>query len=243
MSSDATVAAPTSNSYDEVPYDSHPFVQTHPDRLATVATLFGLRPQPIEQCRVLELGCAAGGNIVPIADELRESEFVGIDLSRRQIEDGKQLVEKLGLTNVDLRHASIMDVDESYGKFDYVICHGVFSWVPNAVQDKIFEICSQQMKPQGVAYISYNTYPGWHMRGMIRDMMRYHAERFSTAKIRTRQARALLDFLAQSVKQPESAYTRLLQQELSTLRNQADHYLVHEHLEEVNAPLYFHQFA
>src|SRR5690606_14283306 len=143
--------------------------------------------------------------------------------SRRQIEDGQRTVEALGLTNIELRHASILDVDDSYGRFDYVICHGVFSWVPNEVQDKIFDICAALLNPQGVAYISYNTYPGWHMRGMIRDMMRYHAERFTTPKIRTRQARALLDFLAQSVRDQESAYTRLLKQELQTLRNQADH--------------------
>jgi methyltransferase-like protein len=81
------------------------------------------------------------------------------------------------------------------------------------------------------------------MRGMIRDMMRYHSGRFNTPQLRTQQARALLDFLTQSVKQDGSAYSILLKQELETLRHQADHYLYHEHLEENNEPLYFHQFA
>ena len=30
-----------------------------------------------------------------------------------------------------------------------------------------------------MAYVSYNTYPGWHIRGMIRDMMCYHTRQFS----------------------------------------------------------------
>jgi methyltransferase-like protein/2-polyprenyl-3-methyl-5-hydroxy-6-metoxy-1,4-benzoquinol methylase len=231
------------NSYDEVPYESHPFAQTHPARLFTVGTLFGLRPTQLAKCRVLELGCAAGGNLIPMADYLPESQFVGCDLSEKQIKEGQEYVSKLGLKNLDLRHASIMDVDESWGTFDYVICHGVFSWVPDAVQDKIFEICAKQMSPAGIAYISYNTYPGWRMRGMIRDMMRYHSGRFNTPQLRTQQARALLDFLTQSVKQDGSAYSILLKQELETLRHQADHYLYHEHLEENNEPLYFHQFA
>jgi methyltransferase-like protein/2-polyprenyl-3-methyl-5-hydroxy-6-metoxy-1,4-benzoquinol methylase len=236
-------ANPTSNTYDEVPYESHPFAQTHPERLFTVGTLFGMRPTPVQRCRVLELGCAAGGNLMPMADYLPDSEFVGIDLSKKQIDDGLDLVKQFGLKNLKLKHASITDVGADYGQFDYVICHGVFSWVPDPVRDKVLEIAQKQLTPNGILYVSYNTYPGWHMRGMIRDMMRYHSNRFNTPQLRTQQARALLDFLAQSVKQDGNAFSVLLKTELETLRHQADHYLYHEHLEENNNPLYFHQFA
>lgn len=235
------VAPASPNSYDEVPYESHPFSQTHPSRLFVVGSLFGLRPVPVQRCRVLELGCASGGNLIPMADLFPESEFVGIDLSNRQIEDGQKHVAELGIKNLSLRHASITDVNADFGMFDYIICHGVFSWVPNHVQEKIFDIFDKSLSPNGIAYVSYNTFPGWHMRGMIRDMMRYHSGRFNTPQLRTQQARALLDFLAQSVKQ-EGPYSQLLKAELETLRHQADHYLYHEHLEENNEPLYFHQF-
>lgn len=238
------VAPPVSpNSYDEVPYESHPFAQTHPERMFVVGTMFGIRPTPVTKCRVLELGCAAGGNLLPMGDSLPDSYFMGCDLSERQIKDGQDWLTKTGIKNVELRHASITDVDPSWGQFDYVICHGVYSWVPEHVQEKILKICAEQMTPNGIAYISYNTYPGWRMRGMIRDMMRYHSQRFNTPQLRTQQARALLDFLAQSVRQDGSAYSVLLKQELETLRHQADHYLYHEHLEENNEPVYFHQFA
>ncbi|MGL4422205.1 MAG: methyltransferase domain-containing protein, partial [Gemmataceae bacterium] len=204
--------------YDEVPYDSHPFVQTHPSRLFTVGTLFGLRPVPVAKCRVLELGSAAGGNLIPMAEALPDSYFLGVDLSSRQIADGNASVEKLGLKNIELRHASITDITAADGQFDYIICHGVYSWVPKNVQEKIMDIIAQQMSPNGVAYISYNTYPGWHMRGMIRDMMRYHSSRFNTPQLRTQHARALLDFLSQSVRQDGNAYSVLLKQELETLK-------------------------
>jgi methyltransferase-like protein/SAM-dependent methyltransferase len=236
-------AQSTTNSYDEVPYESHPYPQTHPSRLATIATLFGLSPPPVDKCRVLELGCASGGNLIPMAEALPESWFVGVDLSARQIGDGEKIVRSLGLGNISLRHASILEVDESYGSFDYVICHGVFSWVPVSVQKKILDICAKRLTPQGVAFVSYNTFPGWHMRGMIRDMMRYHALRFDTPDLRIKQARALLDFLTQSARQDGGAYATLLRTELESLRHQADHYLYHEHLEDVNVPLYFHEFA
>jgi len=231
-----------SNSYDEMPYDSHPYAQTHPSRLAVVATLFGMKPPPVETCRVLELGSAAGGNILSIAEAFPKTQWVGVDYSKRQVEDGLKLVKRIGLANVSLRHASIMDVDESYGQFDYIITHGVFSWVPTEVREKILDICAKRLTPNGIAYVSYNTYPGWHMRGMIRDMMQFHSNRFTEGRQRVQQARALLDFLATSVRQ-EGPYSSLLKTELESIRNQTDNYLFHEHLEQVNDPVYFHQFV
>ena len=48
--------------------------------------LFGLNTAAPTQCRVLELGCAAGLNLIAMAALLPESTFVGIDLSPVQIE-------------------------------------------------------------------------------------------------------------------------------------------------------------
>jgi methyltransferase-like protein/SAM-dependent methyltransferase len=176
-----------------------------------------------------------------MAEAFPQATFVGVDLSARQIADGQKLIADAGLTNVSLRNASILDVDASYGTFDYVICHGVFSWVPKPVQEKIFEVCAKNMTPNGVAYVSYNAYPGWHMRGIIRDMMRYHARRYATPHDRTQQSRAFLNFMADTVRK-EGPYASLLRSELEAIRPHADHYLYHDHLEEVNEPLYFHQF-
>ncbi len=237
------MSAAERTSYDDVPYASFPFPQTHPDRLATVATLLGLAPPPPDRGRVLELGCAAGGNLIPMAVALPDASFVGIDLSARQIDDGLQTVRALGLDNVELKHLSILDVDDDAGRFDYVICHGVFSWVPREVQDKVLSVCARNLSADGVAYVSYNTYPGWRLRGMIRDMMVYHAGRFDGPAARVAQARGLLDFLAGAVAGQNTSYSSLLQSEVELLRRQSDAYLFHEHLEKDNEPLYFHQFA
>ena len=229
-------------SYDEVPYESQSFPQSHPERLATLARLFGLSPALVTQCRVLELGCAAGGNLIPMAFHLPDSEFVGIDLSRRQITSGHKSIQDLELQNISLRHASILKVEKAWGAFDYIICHGVYSWVTREVQEKILDICSSNLAPQGIAYVSYNTYPGWHMREMIRRMMLYHANQFDETKERIEQARALMDFLARSVPTENNHYGMLLKNELKLIRSSKDWYLFHDHLEEVNMPVYFHQF-
>src|SRR5262249_43938979 len=148
---------PARTSYDDLPYPSNPYPYTHPDHLAAVATLLGMRPAAADRCRVLELGCAAGGNLIPLAYAYPAGTFLGIDLSAEQVRQGQELVDALGLENVELRRMSILDVDERLGAFDFIICHGVYSWVPDEVQDKILDVCARHLTPQGVGFISYNT--------------------------------------------------------------------------------------
>ena len=126
------------------------------------------------------------------------ARFVGIDLSARQIGEGQSQVRALGLTNIELRQFNIADVDASWGMFDFIISHGIYSWVPAPVRERLLAICRDNLARNGVAYVSYNTLPGWHMRGMVRDMMIYHAMAFPGAAAKVRQARGLIDFLAQS---------------------------------------------
>lgn len=236
------MAEPVPTSYDEMPYTNKAFPQSHPDRLAALATLFGLKPPALDACRVLELGCASGDNLIPMAVELPNARFIGIDLSARQIDEGQRQVKALGLTNIELRQYNIADVDASWGKFDYILSHGIYSWVPAVVREKLLAICRDNLAGNGVAYVSYNTLPGWHMRGMIRDMMIYHSKKFPNAAAKVQQSRWLIDFLVQSTP-TTSPYGMTLRQELDAVREAADAYLFHEYLEDVNDAFYFHQFA
>ena len=229
--------------YDAIPYPTSPFRQTRPERLAAIAKLFGLDAPPAEKCAVLELGCSMGGNLIVMAHDHPQSRFLGVDASSRQIADGWKTVDALGLKNIQLKHLDILDVGEDIGEFDYIISHGVFSWVPPRVQDRVLEICQRHLAPRGVAYISYNTYPGWHIRGVVRDMMFYRGMQFADPKTSLAQAKSLVEFVAQSSKGADTPYQRLLQSELKHIGQMEDYYLQHEHLEEHNQPLYFHEFA
>ncbi len=230
-------------SYEQFPYESLPFAQTHPERIAALARLFGLAAAPVERARVLEIGCAAGGNIVPLAATLPDAQFVGVDFSGVQIRDGLQLVEALGLANIRLLEMDIASFDESYGRFDYIVAHGVFSWVPTQVQDAILALCARQLAPQGIAYISYNALPGWGLRGAVRAAMRYQTAQFRDPATRIQQARAMLEFLAASAARDTSPYAMMLRAEAEHVRSRRDYYIFHEYLEEVNDPLYFHEFV
>jgi methyltransferase-like protein/ubiquinone/menaquinone biosynthesis C-methylase UbiE len=241
MSQDACPS--TGNPYDAVPYLDQAYSFAHPRHIEALAALFGMEPAPITKCRVLELGCAAGGNILPEAGELPDSQFLGIDFSERQIDDGRRAIETLGLKNVELRQANILDINDDWGRFDYIISHGILSWVPPEVQEKVFEISQRNLAPNGVAFISYNTYPGWHLGAAVRDLMRYHAARFPDPQEQITQAKGILEFLAE-LNGSDGLWSQLLKQELDGIRKvNSDNYMFHEHLEADNHPLYLHEFV
>jgi len=230
------------NAYDTVPYPKWTHRDTHPRQLETIATLFGMRPAPITDCRVLEIGCASGSNLMPMARDLPGSTFVGLDLSVTQIAEAREVAKEAGIGNVRFEHADILGVDESWGHFDYIVCHGIYSWVPNDVREKILAICNTNLTADGVALVSYNVYPGWHFRGMIRDMMLYHTSGNDDVQAQIAQARAMLNFLLENCP-PDSAYATVLGNEMGEIKNVPDAQLFHEYLERVNQPFYFHEFA
>jgi SAM-dependent methyltransferase len=230
----------TPTPYDTLSYPGHPYEQTHPDRLATIATLHGMRPAPVSRCRVLELGCGDGGNLTPIAYQWPDSEFVGIDLSEQTIARGRQYVAELGLRNVDLRHHDIMDVTAEFGQFDYIIAHGVYSWVPAAVRAKVLAICKENLTPQGVAYVSFNSYPGCHLRNLARDVMLYHVRGMDDPRQRVEQGRALLKFLSESSAK-DGVYGLALRNQFNRVQKIPDHVLFHDDLDEVSAPFFLYQ--
>lgn len=226
--------------YDRVPYESFPFMQSSPSHVAAVALLFGLDAPAMDTCRVLELGCAAGGNIIPLAIRHPQARFLGVDLSPVQIETGQRLVQNLGLDNIELRQADLSTL-ENLGVFDYIICHGVFSWVPDNVQQAILRLCGASLAPDGIAYISYNTYPGWKAKEIIRDAMILRGKGKQAQENPLGYARGMIEFL-QQVAPANSLLARIMQEHGPTISTGQEYYLWHEYLESFNRPSYFLDF-
>lgn len=228
-------------SYDDLPYDSYPFPQTHPARLAAIAKIFKLESPPPATARVLELGCAAGGNLIPLAARYPNGQFVGIDLSPRQIDEGSRRISRLGLSNIRLRRQSLTDVRPKDGVFDYIICHGVYSWVPAPVRRAILRIARENLTPNGIAFVSYNVLPGWRLRQTVRDALALHISSDGSLRSRVAKARSLLAFLEQNTA-CESNWGRIFRHEAAQLKGMADSYIGHEFLEECNEPCTFSEF-
>ena len=237
-----SVTSQLSNFYDQVPYESHPFPQTAAEHLEAVAFLFGLEAPPPAHARVLELGCASGGNLIPLAARFPEASVVGVDVSATQTRQGQQAVERSGVSNLRLLHFDIADIDESFGQFDYIICHGVYSWVPPQVQEAILRVCSRNLAPQGLAYVSYNVYPGWKSREIVRDAMILRGSPRGEPDEQLSYARGMLEFLDGSAK-PGSVLKATLDEMMPVVRSANASYLMHEFLEPCNAPCYFKEFV
>ncbi len=227
--------------YDLVPYWGRTYPQCHPDRLSALGILLGMQPAPVEKCRVLELGCGDGINLIGFAMVLPESEFVGIDLSKVHIAAGLEMVRNLDLGNVELHARDIMEDLSALGRFDYIIAHGLYSWVPPEVQDRVMELCNCFLTEQGIAFVSYNTYPGAHLRMMLREMMLFHTQGYEDPSQRIKQAGALLGFL-QTASAEDDPYLLLMKKETERMKNFPAAHLIHDDLAKFNIPVYFHQF-
>jgi len=226
--------------YDDISYPGHPYETTHPDRLATIGTLFGMNPVPASRCRVLELGCGIGGNLIPMAYQYADSTFTGIDLSRTAIETGLANVASVGLENISLRHADIADVTEAWGQFDYIVAHGVYSWVPPAVRQAMLAIFSKNLSPQGIAYVSYNAHPGSHLRDLVRDIMNFHVRDLKEPKQRIGQARAILKFVSES-SDANTVHGAVLRDQFARVLKMHDEVLFHDDLNVGSTPFLLHQ--
>lgn len=228
--------------YDEVSYEGHPFAQTHPDRMSTIAALFGLGFAAIGTCRVLELGCGDGGNLIPMAVELPGARFIGVDLAEKPIATGSAVVAALGLGNIELRAGDLREIDASWGEFDYIIAHGLYSWTPEGVRDRILGICGENLAGEGVAFVSYNALPGGRVRQMLREMMLFHVAEFADPRERIEQARALMGFVGSARVRP-GAFHRLVEEEAERMLAREAGGLFHDELAEVYEPVYFHEFV
>ncbi|MEP6990740.1 MAG: methyltransferase regulatory domain-containing protein [bacterium] len=240
---DSPLVDPLLASYEAVPYDSRPISATEIGAIETTALLHGVTAPPADRARVLELGCASGGNLIAMAYRYPDAHFVGIDLTPGQVALGREEVALLGLENVTLDAMSIADITDDFGTFDYIICHGVYSWVPPEVQDAILRVCSRNLAPNGIAYVSYNTLPGWHIRGMVREMVMYHDDPSLPAHERVARAHEFVDLLASHGATPPSLHTLSIAEEAVNLKAQRDAHFLHEQLEPYNDPVYFSEFV
>ena len=229
-------------SYNSFPYDSHAFKWCSPAYIRAVAYLYGVDLPPVAKARVLEIGCAAGGNSLPFGFMYPEAEIMGIDIAEAQIAEGQHIIDKAQLTNISLQTMNMTDLSEDLEPFDYVIAHGVLSWIPKVVQRQLFQIIEKSLHKGGAAYVSFNTYPGWRARESLRDLMLWHSRELEDMQSKVDKAREVIPFLEEGVSphnllQPAKEY---LAGQLPDCESQ-DYYLAHEYLELHNNPLYLGQ--
>ena len=232
--------------YSELGYKSMPFPYTTPATLEAYAALVGISAPNPKNARVLELGATYGGNIISQALFNPDATFVGIELSQEQVEKGNEVIANAGLTNVSLVQSDIASIGSEIGTFDYIIAHGVYSWVDDGVKEALLRLIDEHLAEDGIAYISYNTYPGWHTMDEVRQLMMFsnrdktqfnHKEKVLHGKtIGSIVGSQILKY--DNLKERNSKFLGALR----SVMQKDEYYVGHDHLEPNNDPVYFYQF-
>lgn len=232
--------------YSELGYKSMPFPYTTPATLEAYAALVGVSAPNPKNARVLELGATYGGNIISQALFNPDATFVGIELSQEQVEKGNEVIANAGLTNVSLIQSDIASIGSEIGAFDYIIAHGVYSWVDDGVKEALLRLINEHLAEDGIAYISYNTYPGWHTMDEVRQLMMFsnrdktqfnHKEKVLHGKtIGSIVGSQILKY--DNLKERNSKFLGALR----SVMQKDEYYVGHDHLEPNNDPVYFYQF-
>lgn len=215
------------DAYDRLPYTDNAYAEAHPDRLAVVARLARWAPPEVATARVLELGCGRGGNLLPMAAGLPGASFVGVDRSGRQIEEARAVAFAAAVANVTFVEGRFEDATPAGGPFDYVVAHGVCSWVPPEARRALLRAVAAAMAPGGVGYVSFNVLPGWYDRMAARDWLRAH---------RDHDPRASIAWLRSQVSPELADYRRRLEAVERRLAETERAYAAHEYLADEHHP-------
>lgn len=145
--------------YDAVAYPTAIVSHMAPDRIRAGGLLHGWSAPDPRAASVLEIGCGDGLNIIGMAQVSRGARHVGFDLADGPIQRGRALIEAAGLSNVTLEVGDILTWPRDGETFDYIVCHGVYAWVPEMVQRALLDLIGARLAPGGVAYVSYDALP------------------------------------------------------------------------------------
>jgi SAM-dependent methyltransferase len=228
--------------YNEIAYDALPHRATHPGRLATVAAIVGHGAPSVERCRVLEVGCNNGANLISMAVSLAGAHFVGCDLSPLAIEEGRRTISALGLTNITLVEEDLAALAPAHGEFDFIVAHGVYSWVPPPVRDALFALAAERLAPNGIVYVSFNVLPGCRVRQAAWDVLHHHVDHIDDARARLDAARQLAGLIADGGTATLES-DQAVRAEFRAIAQRTDSELCHDDLAVPNDPVLFDAFA
>ncbi len=233
----------SSNPYDELPYTSSPIDWSALERLAVVSLLHGGPRPPLDVYRVLELGCGNGANLLPLAFYRRHATFVAVDGADSQIQIAGVRATALGLANIEFIHADFREAaDAISGQFDFVIAHGILSWVPDEVRDALLELCAQSVRPGGLLYMNYNTRPGWNVRGLVREFLLAQTAAETNLRVRAQLAQEVAGKVVSAMTDLEQPYSRLLANEFRFVCEGNITWVAHEFLSPDNHPYWRSEF-
>ena len=193
--------------------------------------------------RYLELGCGLGRSLTTLAAANPQGEFIGVYVNPNHVAAIERDLAAGELTNARVLATDFANLPEDLGRFEFLVLHGVFSWVAPEVRGQILAIAQQHLAPGGLLLVSYNAMPGWAHLQPIRGILRqYAALRQGDSVQRIREA---LDY-TRFIRDKKAKYFEdnpLAAAYVEALLKQDSRYLAHEYLNEHWTSFYFSEVA
>lgn len=234
---------PTQLGYDRIPYRNSCLRPSFPPRIGAIARLLGHAAALPEGARVLELGCAEGLNLLPYAALFPNSHCVGVDLSPVQISVATRVRDAAQLSNAQFVAADLRTWEPEPEAFDYVIAHGVYSWVPDDVKDRLLAVCRTALAPGGFAYVSYNVLPGWGLDIGFRAFLQDEMERAENPQDLWDYLQRVISVLYLSLKDDPAPASRVRADLLAGYLEAGEAMVMHDQLEVHSDPITITRFA
>jgi len=232
---------PVHNLYQSQAYPAMSHPSTDPAVTVVSAKLAGLDVPDPSCAKILEIGCSSGHNLLPLAARWPESRFSGIDFSKLAIKEAAESARIAGLTNIEFIEADLQTFDPGKGvSYDFIICHGIYSWVPGEVRQALLDFCAARLSLQGCVMISYNTLPGWSLRKSIVDMVKQLAGNAEGGLNGPELEKILADLVMAAGNR--TAYHRHLTQVLHDMLGQGGDFLTFDDFGPINEPCTFLDF-
>ncbi len=228
----------------DVPYLRTFMAELGPSRLRLVAALNGFPCPPAEEFEYCDLGAGQGDTTATLAAAYPRARFMGIDINREHVEAARELARGGGLENATFLELDFADAgQEDLPRFDYIVAHGVASWIGPETRAALFSLVSDRLKPGGLFYVGYNALPGW---AAVEPLRRILADRAAAVQgdslERARQALQLASQLAGA----GAAYftgNPSAREMLDVMQKTGLPYVVYEYLQPHWTPMYFADLA
>ncbi|WP_159994299.1 class I SAM-dependent methyltransferase [Roseomonas sp. 18066] len=129
--------------------------------------------RPFRWC---ELGCGEGLNALVVAASHPQAQVVAIDANAAAIAGLAAAAQAAGLRNLVALQAEFADLPEAGpGGFDFIVTHGVLSWVSDATRQAMLRFIDRALAPGGLVYAHYMTHPGLSAAVAAQQLVRRHA--------------------------------------------------------------------